>query len=160
MRSGNQRFPVRETRTWFVVANRSLARFFETEGGIKGWRALQEIPHPEGKLKNREIETDRKGASMVHGGANSPVHGGGDKGEAAFHVMQEFARSIAKVIENGRVHNAYDRLVLVAPPRFLGELKNSLSPKAEGLVYRTLDQELTRLDDAALRQRLQPVLFD
>ncbi len=160
MLSGNQRLPARETRTWFVVANRSLARFFETEGGIKGWRALQEIPHPAGKLKNREIESDRQGASMGQGGASYPVHGAMNKGEAAFHVMQEFARSIAKIIEDGRVHNAFDRLVLVAPPRFLGELKSSLSAKAEELVYRTVDQELTRLDDAALRQRLQPALFD
>lgn len=159
MLSNNQPLPQKDTRTWFVVADRTVARFFESEGGVKAWRPLRALEHPEGRLKSGQLESDRQGATKSQNGNDYSVRGLSNTKEAAVHVMEVFARDISKIIEAGRVKNAYDRLVLVAPPRFLGELKNSLSAQAEGMVYRTLDQELTQLDDAALRERLRPVLF-
>jgi protein required for attachment to host cells len=56
-----------------------------------------------------------------------------------------FAKRIAARLEEGRVSSQVDKLVLIAPPKFLGHLRSSLSTAAAGLVALTLDKELTQL---------------
>ena len=47
------------TTTWILIAHRGGARLFEHTGRSAGLKLLQDIPHPEGRLKNQDINADK-----------------------------------------------------------------------------------------------------
>ena len=69
-------------------------------------------------------------------------------------VATSFARIVAKRIEKGRVDHEFDRVVLVAPPRFLGILGKVLGTETEKCVIDRIDKDLTPLSDDEVRARL------
>ncbi|MCZ7597649.1 MAG: host attachment protein [Gammaproteobacteria bacterium] len=58
----------------------------------------------------------------------------------------------------GRTNGDFDNLVLVAPPRFLGHLRKSLSGGAAKCVKAEIHKEFTLLDDEDIRTRLADYL--
>jgi protein required for attachment to host cells len=65
-----------------------------------------------------------------------------------------FAHSIAKLLESGLAENAYEQLVLVAPPSFLGLLRAALSETVAKHIKLTLDKDYTALEVRDLAERL------
>jgi len=146
-------------KTWILVANRSSAHVLASDGGAKNLRLLETISFPEGRLKNREIDTDRaSGSSMAEGGANFPVHGLVNKDEAHFHMTQIFARQLCEKLNKARAENEFQRLVLVAEPRFLGELRASLDSSTLSRVTHSADKGLVDLNLKQLKERLAQML--
>jgi protein required for attachment to host cells len=69
----------------------------------------------------------------------------GNKNVAKDHEMTLFAKRLAARLEEGRNAGELERLVLIAPPRFLGQLRIQLSGPAADLVALAIDKELTTL---------------
>jgi protein required for attachment to host cells len=141
--------------TWVLIAHRGGARILENKGPGKGLILLQDIPHPEGKLKSRDLGTDEPGRSFDSHGARHSFEQ--EVGPAA-HVAEVFARQIAGILEEGRVGQRYGRLVLVAEARFLGILRSALSRDTSALVTATLNKDLAHVETQEMPKRLQDVL--
>lgn len=141
--------------TWVLIAHRGGARILENKGPGKGLILLQDIPHPEGKLKSRDLGTDEPGRSFDSHGARHSFEQ--EVGPAA-HVAEVFARQIAGILEEGRVGQRYGRLVLVAEARFLGILRSALSRDTSALVTATLNKDLAHVETQEMSKRLQDVL--
>lgn len=143
-------------KTWVVVAHRGGARLFENKGPGKGLDLLREIDHPEGRLKNREIDTDKPGRSYEsHGGAR---HAYDKERESTTHVAEQFAKQISGILDEGRNRQAYGRLVLVAEPRFLGNLRSALSRETASMVSATIDKDLGGIDQRDMAKHLDGVM--
>lgn len=56
---------------------------------------------------------------------------------------ERFADEIAATINKAAESGALKEIVIVAPPRVLGELRKQLTPKAQGKVKGELDKDLT-----------------
>ena len=112
------------SRTWILVAHRSGARLFENRGPGKGLDFLRNLDNPAGKLKNQEINSDKPGRSFDRRGRGG--HAYASEQDPVAHVAQHFAKQLAELLNEGRVEQRYQRLVLVADPRFLGLLRESL----------------------------------
>ena len=54
--------------TWIAVAHRGGARLFASNGRGKGLNLVQDIPHPEGRHKNKDIGADKPGRSLDSSG--------------------------------------------------------------------------------------------
>lgn len=54
-----------------------------------------------------------------------------------------FARRIAGYLDKARHRQRYDRLLLVAPPRFLGQMRDALGEEVARLVADDLDRDLS-----------------
>ena len=143
--------------TWILIANASRARVFSTPRRGRPWTLLQELNHPESRLKGQDISADKPGRVQQMAGAGSrpamepptPVK----EVEA-----QRFAELLAKVAEDGHGHNTYTRLVLVAPPHFLGLLRQALSDQVTKRVTHGVDKDYTMLREDELPARLADVL--
>ena len=72
--------------------------------------------------------------------------------------MEKFARQIAKTLDDALVRKAYDRLVLAAPPEFLGVLCGVLSERVEGGIASTIEKDYLHLDPPEARERLEQQL--
>ena len=50
--------------TWIVVAHEAGARFFENHGRGTGLELVEEIEHPDGRARDRDMASDRPGRSF------------------------------------------------------------------------------------------------
>lgn len=144
-----------DSDTWILVANRGGAKILASDGGTRNLRLLEDIPHPEGRLHDRDIDTDRAaGTTKAEGGANYPVNGLGNKHTTTRHVAQLFAKQIAEVLLKGRTHNAYMKLVLVAEPQFLGELRSTLDTSTQKSVDREINKDIYGFNLSQIKEHL------
>lgn len=127
-------------KTWILVAHRSGARILENRGPGKGLELVQNVEHPEGKLKNREINTDKHGRSFDRRGSGR--HAYTTEQDPAGRLAEQFAKQLANLLDEGRMRHRYEQLILVAEPRFLGILRGALSGPTLALVRSTLDKDL------------------
>lgn len=128
--------------TWVVVADGTRARLFNRHKN----RTLEEFDvllSPEHRLHEGDLVSDRDGSASDSNGPGR--HGMGNKNAAKDHEMAIFAKRVAARLEEGRTCGELERLVLVAPPRFLGQIRAHLSGPATDLVALTIDKELTTL---------------
>lgn len=143
-------------KTWVVVAHRGGARLFENKGPGKGLDLLREIDHPEGRLKNREIVSDKPGRGYESRGGGH--HAYEQEREPTTHVAEQFAKQISGILDEGRNRQAYGRLVLVAEPRFLGNLRSALSRETASMVSATIDKDLGGIESREMAKHLDGVM--
>ncbi len=141
------------TTTWILSANRSSASLFESNWPGKSMRRLQEIPHPQGKMKNQDIDTDKPGRIFDSFGEGR--HSTSPKQEPTEHIAQQFALKLAELLNKGRLTNAYDKLVLIAEPKFLGVLRAALDKNTELLITQTVNKNLVDIKEEDLAVYLE-----
>ena len=139
--------------TWILAANRSGATLFETDGKGKPIHRLQDIPHPQGRLQNQDIDTDKPGRAFDSLGQGR--HGMSTEHEPTEEVAMQFARILAELLNKGRTTHAYEKLVLVAEPRFLGMLRAALDPHTAALVVKTVHKDLPEVSEKELASHLE-----
>ncbi|MEQ8857648.1 MAG: host attachment protein [Pseudomonadales bacterium] len=137
--------------TWVVVADGTRARLFNRHKN----RRLEEFDvllSPEHRLHEGDLVSDREGSAKDSAGAGR--HGMGNKNTTKDHEMMVFAKRLAGRLDEGRTSGDLERLVLVAPPRFLGQLRAQMSGPSADLVALTIDKELTMLSADKLEGHL------
>jgi protein required for attachment to host cells len=70
------------------------------------------------------------------------------------HEKEHFAREIADRINKAAEGGEMKEIVIIAPPRVLGEIRKELSPKAQSKVKGELDRDLTRHPLAEIEKAL------
>ncbi len=140
------------SKTWILVAHRAGARIFESSGPGMGLRRIEEIPHPEGRLENRQIGSDKPGRSFDSHGVGR--HALGKEHDEVETVAQAFAHKLAAHLDNARAKNAFTKLVLVAEPRFLGLLRVALTAPTAALVSAKVEKDLGHVSDHDLLAHL------
>ncbi|MGB5703895.1 MAG: host attachment protein [Polyangiales bacterium] len=144
--------------TWIVVAHDAGARFFENHGRGTGLELVEEIEHPEGRARDRDMASDRPGRAFRKN-SSDPSRASMSQSEGPHdRAVSDFARALADKLKDGRVQNRYWRLVLVAPPRFLGLLRSALDGPTAKLVTGSLDKDLAASKTSELVERLDEVI--
>jgi protein required for attachment to host cells len=143
--------------TWILVSDASRARLFRRKGVARTWDLVFERDYPEGRAHGRDRTTDRPGRfALDHGkGFQAQMEPPKSPHEIA---AENFARSLAESLERGLGAHAFDRLVLTAPPHFLGLLRERLSTEVARHVTASIDKDYTRLELPELRNRLREVV--
>ena len=67
---------------------------------------------------------------------------------------QEFAHHLAEILNKGRNDHAYQKLILVAEPGFLGDLSGALDKNTSALVEKTVGKDLMHVGENELPQHL------
>jgi protein required for attachment to host cells len=140
--------------TWIVVAHRIGARILEIDDS-KQLSLVEELEHPDGRLTDREIDTDKPGRAFSSAGAGGG-HPMNREELASERVGRDFARRISECLFKARVANRVDRIVLVAEPRFLGYLREALDAATADCVIASVRKDLA----AVPTRELAPYLAD
>ena len=74
-------------------------------------------------------------------------------------VMELFAKAVAQRIEADRVKNSFDKLLLIAPPKMLGLLRQSLSTSTRALVAGEVPKDLKRHGEEAILREIPDDTF-
>lgn len=142
--------------TWILTAHRSGAALFAHKGP-GALHLVREVAHPEGRLKDSELGEDAPGRSYESGGTQRSSLGT-DRSPAR-DVSAAFARSLADLLARGRVEQAYDQLVLMAEPRFLGALRGALDARTTSTVIGSVAKELPHPTEVEVRGHLRDLLL-
>lgn len=125
--------------TWVVVADGSRAFIVANRGPGTGLAPVLSREHP--VPPTHELGTDRPGRTFNsdHSGTRHAME------QVDWHRYEKhkFACGIAKLLDDARVHNAFDDLVLVAPPTTLGELRAELDKHTHAMVSGEVPKDLT-----------------
>lgn len=137
---------------WILVADGAHARIFQ---GGKTDSTLTEVGcfiNPEGRAHGRDITTE--GPPTVQEGATPTRHGIEPHTTLREKSAERFARSLDETLLRARDERKYERLVIIAPPHFLGELKQHLSARVRERVVGEIPRNYTALPPAELHQHL------
>ena len=142
--------------TWVLVADGSRARLFVRQPSDASLSPALDQELIGTNLPSREIGSDRPGRTFDSGGQGR--HAKEPPTDPARHAQAEFAREIALLLDDKRKAHAFDRIVVVAAPRFLGELRSMMPQQLRDLVAAEIAKDLTKSPPHELQQRLTELL--
>lgn len=147
---------MQKTKTWILVADGSRARVLLSEGWGSGLTPV------EGKSFEIHIPPTRELGAEKPGRGYSPSQGRPFAVEtrADWHrqAKENFLKSMADVLKEGAKARAFDRLVLVAPPQALGDLRAALAGRVQKMVVAEINKDLTHLSLKDLEKHLVEVV--
>ncbi|MEW5769768.1 MAG: host attachment protein [Pseudomonadota bacterium] len=139
--------------TWVMVANASQAKLFANYGPKRGLQLIKELLHPASREKTSNLVSDRSGAN------SGPGHGAYIQAtDPKHHEAERFALQVARELDEGRVQNSYDQLILVASASFMGLVNGCLPVHVRSKVSKSIDKDYTKLPVKELTGHLQEVV--
>lgn len=140
-------------KTWVLVADGARARIFLNEGPGRGLVPALAHEFAASHAATHEIGAERPGRTheSIGDGTRHAMENPVD-----WHQFEKtlFARDVAKELNRAAYEGAFDRLVLILPPKSLGELRNALDKHARERVIGELAKDLTHLPAHELESRL------
>lgn len=135
-------------RVRIVVADQSRADFYELEERDMPPLFVRRLEDADARLHDRDLRSDRPGRVFDHAAA-----AGARRGAVAHHATggersprkveaRRFARRIAEELDEGRRQQQYDRLVIMAPPAFLGLLRREMPAALHAMVTAEIGKDL------------------
>ena len=139
-----------------LIADQSRARMFISSGNGSELREVEGFVHPRGRQRDGDVMADRPGrVRSTSGGpavAALPPHANQKEVEAG-----RFATQLADVLRTAHQRGTFDQLAIVAPPRFLGLMRDSLDEQTTRRLVACVDKELTLLEPRSLPPHLAEV---
>ncbi|MGG5822317.1 host attachment protein [Falsiroseomonas sp. HW251] len=135
---------------WALVADAGRARVFERRLPAGPWRERTEDALEAAHPPSRDLGTDRPG--RVRESATTARHAVEPRTDPHRAAKAAFAARLAGRLEDASV--SYERLLLAAPPAFLGDLREALGEAARRKLHGTLAKDLTHVPLAELAMHL------
>lgn len=137
--------------TWVMVANSSVARFFEMDktGHLKEFNTLI---HPGSRLHGRDLTSDRPGRSFDSVGTGR--HAMEQTTPPKEVEFEAFAHSISEHLATAHTDKQFDRLYIAASPHFLGLLRQAIKPGTAKALHSTVDKDMTQMTPDEIQARL------
>ena len=139
--------------TWVLIADSSRALLYNVAQKGKPWTLVKECKHSASRVTGGGLTTDQPGRTHGSdgGSARSAMESKTSPKEIEF---EHFAHELAGVLHDGHGQQAYGRIVLVAPPHFLGLLRKAINDTVSKLIGATLDKDYLHLREKEIHQHL------
>jgi protein required for attachment to host cells len=146
--------------TWIVTADNGRARIFS----VDRTQRLQEVEgmvNTAARMRTAQTHTDRLGPTAagqsMHntGGGATPNKQYEPPQTPAEHEAELFAKHISACLLKGHQEGRFQKLALIAAPKFLGLLRAVLAPQLKPLVGLEIDKDYTHSNGQQLRAQIQ-----
>lgn len=140
---------MKPTRTWILVADGAKARIFLNTGPGKGIDELAGDEFVNALPPSRDIGSDKPGRSFNSTGAVR--HAIEPAVDLHRDRKRQFLGHIAHYLDKAHRRGDFDRLILVAPPPALGDLRAQMDEKLRAVVSGEIAHDLVehKLDSVA-----------
>lgn len=144
--------------TFVLVADASRARLFRREesGALA---LLEEAEHPESRAHNRDLGADKPGRAFTGVGVSKGRSALEPRTEPQEVEAEKFARELGDRLAQAFDAHAFDELIVAAPPKFLGLLRETLATHKDHVDRRVkmwVEKDYTELDARDVAERLFP----
>lgn len=138
-------------RSWVLVCDGAKALLFENEGDAEllNLKIVETFDQPD--LATKDVGTDRPGrVYQSHGSARSAVEGTDWHEQSEAEFLGRLADRLNKAVEAEQTSN----ILIVAPPRALGILRQHLSSATRAAVRNEIAKDLVRLSTGEIERHL------
>ena len=137
--------------TWLIAADDSRGLLYQAEE--IGVRHLRSFDNPGGRAKGTDLETDDRGRRAPRG-MDLARRGATESPPPEEKEADDFSREVAEFLRLAHHRGEFDRLVIVAPPRFLGRLRRDLHGDVRDATQEVVSKDWTTLPTPELEARL------
>jgi protein required for attachment to host cells len=148
--------PSEKKITWLLVEDASRAKIFESAGVRKIVHELDDMQLVVDLPKSRELLADRPGRTFDSVGGGR--HAKENPTDPHRQLKRDFAKKVVAELRRAMLAHKFDRLFLVAPPAFLGDLRDELPKDLKDKVVGEIALGLTNMPQQQLHGRLQEIL--
>ena len=138
----------RKQITWFCVADAGTARIKQSTSRREPLESVVTFNHE--PYEHGRYEPPPR----THESVSPARHSFVDAESPVRKEKREFAEIVADYLNDGAMRGSFHRLVLAAPPKFLGDLRAALDAKARSLIAGEIAKDLTKESDADLAERI------
>lgn len=146
----------KQRTTWIVIADGSRARILSHRTGEPGLATVHNFDDPEARKRSRELVSSGPGREQES--ANAAHHAIEPKHDPHREAERVFLRRLAGNVDAEAAGNAFDRLVIAAPPRAMGMLRQELSDAVRGKLLAEVTKDLTKTPIADLPPHFTDIL--
>ena len=129
---------------YLVVADSSQANIYLTDKTLTTLELVVQQEHPSSRLTRSQLDSDKPGSANSAGRGYHSLGGDSDSHQ---HESSEFARSLGKFLHSEHVAGKFGQLLVAAPPHFLGDLRQHLSPDCTKVLGKTVNKNLLRVGE-------------
>ena len=133
--------------TWIVTTDSNTCRLYNYNASPEQLTLIKEIKHPENKLRDTDLTSDKPGHYKTSGSAHGAFSQPSDPKEIK---IEDFSREIAKALEHGRSTHAYEKLIVISPPHMDGLLLKHMNKHVRDLVTHNIKKDVPHLTDREL----------
>jgi protein required for attachment to host cells len=146
---------INTVRTWFLIADGSRAKVFESTGARQAPREIEDLGFSVDLPKSGELLADKPGRTFDSVGAGR--HAKENPTDLHRHRKRDFAGKMVDELRRAMLAERFDRLVLVAPPAFLGDLRQQLPKDLKAKVADEITLDLTNTPEQQLSAYLKDI---
>lgn len=132
---------------WVINSNSNTCRIYNYNKAHAKLDLLKQISHPENRLHNIDLTTDRSGRYKSNGGAHGAYEPAVDSKEV---MIDNFMRDIARELNQERNKNSFEKLILIIPAHMNGLLMHHMDKHVKDLVISNIQKDLLHLNDKDL----------
>ena len=125
---------------WVLTANGAGYRVFAHDNKLAPLRELSHTEWPSGRRPSRDIDADRPGRSFDSAGQGR--HAMEPPTDAHAEVEFRLAREIARALAVAEQQQEFEQLTIIAAPRLLGHLRDTLPSEVTRRVVLEIDKDL------------------
>lgn len=144
-------------RIWVVLADGSRAAVYSTSRIGGPLEPQWQDDSPEARKSTGDLGTDRPGRSQES--ADGARHGMSPPTDWHRQAEEAFLRSVMDRLVEDDKQEAFDRLVLVAPPKAIGVLRGFLPPALKSKVHAELAKDYLQVPAHDLPGMLESALL-
>lgn len=136
-------------RVWIIIADKHMAKIFSKAGNSiemigEAWPSENKQEDMKDKNTGRIMSPSGKILHIEYEPAMSPIR------RKAF----RFAHEIADWLDNSLQKDAFDRLILVAPPQTLGDLRAAINKPVLSRLVAEINKDMTKLNENDLGESM------
>ncbi len=133
-------------RLWIVVADREKAQIYR-----KTAKGVERIADAKNGHAKSHLE--------VAGSAGTVPHGYDVRSEKRHHSDSAFIQKLTEWLDRASKEKVFDRLVLVASPHTLGDIRALLSKNVHDHIAVEVDKDLIKLSDKEIEDHLSKIAW-
>ena len=147
---------MKPVRTWILLADGTRARIVCNSGPGKGLDEVRGMEFEGENVRSGDIMADRPGRTFDSAGAHR--HAMEPHSDPQREAKRSFAADMVGKLQDQLQAQAFDRLVLVAAPATLGDIRKSLPKSLLDVVYGEIPKNLVQVPNQELDSHLSEVL--
>ena len=140
-------------KRWLVVAESARAKIYTQAVAGASLEEVEDLAHSASRLHDRDLVSDGPGRSFDSAGQGRHAMEPGVQPQR--HEAEVFARQIAARLKAASAGGEFEELVIAAPPKFLGLLREHLGSTTQAKLTQTIDKNLIRSTPAELVRHLE-----
>jgi protein required for attachment to host cells len=147
---------MKSERTWVVIADGAHAKVLQYSPEKPTLEPVKDVAFEIDLPRTHEIVSDRPGRSFESQGRARHAKNG--RSDPHRELKRGLAHKIASALQSSLANKRYDKLVLVAPPVTLGDLRDALAETVRTRVSAEVAQDLIKTPASQLCGHLVGVL--